>query len=219
MVNKTLVDHNGIIQYKWIISTSKELDDYIFDIGKSLITSRVMNWLKNPNSDKQIDQLYHLKKVGAISLAGIMINDIWKSAEECILDNNVLVFNEAGGYCFWDDKTMKQLKWDYIHESKDVVILENDIILDPEVKEYLIQNNINDYLSLTNLSKYGKDEIFHYTSKANTIVFKTQYIEQEKIDNLIMLSNVLLSKTIIVINSPRFPLEKISKHHKVISIF
>ena len=142
---KKLVNHGGIIQYKWVISNLKELHEYLFEVAKSRISKRSSNWIRNPESDKQMKQLYHIKEVSVIQLAGVMLNDLWKSTEKYVLQGKILVFNEAGGYCFWDDETMKILDWKYLLDCKDIVVLENNSIVDEDVRNYL-QNK--DYLAL-----------------------------------------------------------------------
>ncbi len=211
---KKLVNHGGIIQYKWVISNLKELHEYLFEVAKSRISKRSSNWIRNPESDKQMKQLYHIKEVSVIQLAGVMLNDLWKSTEKYVLQGKILVFNEAGGYCFWDDETMKILDWKYLLDCKDIVVLENNSIVDEDVRNYL-QNK--DYLALTNLTSFTLEEIFYYCSKAKTIVFQTQAVDKQQINSLLNLALELEPKEIIIINSDRFPVNdtRLSMHNVI----
>ena len=100
---KKLVNHGGVIQYKWIVKTKEELHEYLFTVAKSIISQRIINFIKNPESDKQIEQIYHIKKVPPIQLAGVILAELWNSCEKYVLKGETLVFNSATGYCSWND--------------------------------------------------------------------------------------------------------------------
>lgn len=210
---KKLVNHGGIIQYKWVISNKEELHKYLIEIAKHRITNRITNWLHNRDSDKQIEQIYHLKQVGAIELVGIMLRDLQNSTEKFILQGKTLVFNENGGYCFLDEN-IKILDWKFLLECKDVVVLENASIIEEDVKDYCEDNNL-DFLELTNLNSFTLEEIFYYCSNAKTIIFQTQAVDLNQLDNLLKLVEKLQPKEVIIINSESFPTHRkeLSKHN------
>jgi len=207
---KKVVNHAGIIQYKWIVRNYNELSEYIELVASNKITNRIINWIHNPDSDRQIEQIYHIKKLPVIQLAGVMIAELFNSTEKLIYQGNILVFNEANGYCCWDDKCMQILDWQNIQPKKEIVVIENASIIDSDVKGYLKKNNIQDYLSLTELYSFSKEEIFYYLSSCKKIIFKTQYVDKAQIDGLIKLASQIEPKEIVIINSPNFPATGIS---------
>ena len=97
---KQLVNHNGTVQYKWIVATQEELFEYIEQIASKRIAKRIGNWLKHPESDPQMEQLYHIKRVGALQLGAILTADLWESAEKQVRQGKTLVFNEAGAISY-----------------------------------------------------------------------------------------------------------------------
>jgi len=214
---KHLVNHNGTVQYKWVVATQEELFEYIEQVASKRIGKRVANWTINPSSDIQMQQLYEVFQVGAIELVQKLTIELYTGASKALKYEKALVFNEAGGYCFWDDEEMKLLDWEFLLEPKDVIVLENGNDIEKDVVAYLKQNDVKDFLFL-NLEGKTKGEIFYYCSKASTIVFQTQVVDVTQIEMLLKLAENLESKTIIVINSPRFPAHRkeITKHNIVV---
>lgn len=106
---------------------------------------------------------------------------------------------------------MKILEWEYLHDLKETVVLENGNELDEDVKKYLDRE---DYLLLNNLSKYSLDEIFYYCNASNKIVFKTLATDLNQIESLLKFSHMLIPTEIVIINSPNFPSndERLSHH-------
>lgn len=214
---KYLVNHNGTVQYKWIVATQEELFEYIEQIASKRIAKRIGNWLEHPKSDPQMEQLYHIKRVGALQLGAILTADLWESAQKQVRQGETLVFNEAGGYCTWDDETMKLLDWEFLLEPKDVIVLENGKNLEPDVSSWLKKAQIQEYLFL-NLEGRTKEEILYYCSKASIIAFQTQAVDAAQIEILLKFATLLEPKSIIVVNSPRFPAhrEELTKHNVVV---
>lgn len=207
---KKLVNHGGIIQYKWMISTKEELWDYIFEVRSKQLSQQIGDWITGIHPNQQFESFCEIFNIAPVMLGDYLLT---KTYEGCIkYVDKTLVFNEAGGYCFWDDKTMKLLDWKYLLDCKDIVVLENASIVDRDVRDYLQDK---DYLALTNLASFTLEEIFYYCSKAKTIVFQTQAIDKEQINSLLNLASQLEPKEIIVINSDRFPVNdiRLSKHN------
>ena len=215
---KHLVNHNGTVQYKWIVDTQEELFEYIEQIVSKIIGKRVANWTVNPESDIQMQQLYEVFQVGAIELVQKLTIQLYTGASKALEYEKALVFNEAGGYCIWDDEEMKLLDWKFLLEPKDVIVLENGKNLEPDVSSWLKKAQIQEYLFL-NLEGRTKEEILYYCSKASTIVFKTQGIFKKQIESLLILAEKLEPKTIVIVNSPyRISESKGLKKHNVVVI-
>jgi len=215
---KKLVNHNGTVQYKWVVATQEELFEYIEQVASKRIGKRVANWTINPSSDIQMQQLYEVFQVGAIELVQKLTIELYTGASKALKYEKALVFNEAGGYCFWDDEEMKLLDWEFLLEPKDVIVLENGNDIEKDVVAYLKQNDVKDFLFL-NLEGKTNEEIFYYCSKASTIVFKTQGIFKKQIESLLILAEKLEPKTIVIVNSPyRISESKGLKKHNVVVI-
>lgn len=214
---KQLVNHNGTVQYKWIVDTQEELFEYIEQIVSKIIGKRVANWTVNPESDIQMQQLYEVFQVGAIELVQKLTIQLYTGASKALEYEKALVFNEAGGYCTWDDETMKLLDWEFLLEPKDVIVLENGKNLEPDVSSWLKKAQIQEYLFL-NLEGRTKEEILYYCSKASIIAFQTQAVDAAQIEILLKFATLLEPKSIIVVNSPRFPAhrEELTKHNVVV---
>lgn len=206
---KKLVNHGGVVQYKYVITNRKDLLEYCSTILSQRHANQIMN-----DEDGRMKQLAHIHDMSPILFGGFLTNKIYDDCLEHIKNGEIIVFNEGGGYCFWSDDDMKLLDWKYLHEISDTVVLENAEIVERDVRQYLEKIGVQDYLSLTNLNKYGDDEILYYCNKAKTIVFMTQFIQVDKIMNLVKLASQLEQKKIVIINSPNFPnhLKYLSKH-------
>lgn len=208
---KTLVNHGGVVQYKWIEKDENELRTYIETVALPITNQRVISMIRNQGSDPQFETLYQMFGVSGMLLGGKICQELYDSASKYIKKGKTIVFNEACGWTTWDDSCMKILEWDYLHDLKETVVLENGNELDEDVKQYLDKD---DYLLLNNLVKYSLDEIFYYCNASNKIVFKTLATDLEQIESLLRFSHMLSSTEIVIINSPNFPSndERLSHH-------
>jgi hypothetical protein len=210
---KTLVNHDGIVQYKYIVRTHEELSDYILFVRSKQLAERIGDFIENPESDKQLEQLIQILKVAPINIGNVLSMELYKSCSKYI-DKEVLVFNQAGGYTFFDESRMKILDWKYLHELNDTIILENSNEIDSKVLTYLKDNKISDYLKLNNLNDYLDHEVLYYCKNAKTIIFRTMGINIEK---YYQIAEMLSPKKIISINSLNFDSKHPSlKNHEVI---
>jgi hypothetical protein len=210
---KTLVNHNGVIQYKHIIKNLDELQDYFEKVYKSINLSRFQKFLQHPDDTNIIKQMSDVLGVPPLEAISHMNNELFKTCYKNLNEGKVLVFNEAGGYCFLDDR-VKILDWKFLHECKDIVVLERSEYVDSDVIKYIKENNIGDCLVLNNLSNYTNEELLYYCGNAKTIIFKTSGLN---VNDYIKLAENIESKNIFIINSPE--VRGIPKFHNVEYIY
>jgi len=210
---KTLVNHKGVVQYKHIVRDIEELEEYMVKVRPSINLSRFQKYLQHNDESNPINQLAKLTEMSPINTMVKMDVDFYNSCYENLKEGKILVFNEAGGYCFLNDD-IKILKWSFLHECKEIVILERSEYVDSDVVKYLKENNIDDFLILNNLTNYTNEELLYYCGDAKTIIFKTSGLY---IHDYVKLSENLESKNIIIINSPE--VKGIAKFHNVKHIY
>ena len=198
----TLVNHAGTIQRKHIIKTVPQLIEYISEIHSQIVLSDFQEYLQGKENtvfEKRMAVL-NCKPLEVVQESSIKL---YETASKHIDKGFTLVFNEAGGFCFWSDDNMKIVSENESFLIKKTIVLENSASIEKEVLDYLTVNQITDYQLISNSKTYSAQEIFEIVSKSETIIFKTTATDLEQIENFKKLfKNLQTKKEIIVINSP-----------------
>lgn len=141
-MKKTLINHGGIIQWKFLISNDDELMKYAkyksIEIGEEFRTLINKNYKQSDKPDTQTQKALKLTstihRVPLVSSCDVLLKELILSMHKMVLKGQTLVVNEAGGYCPWDEKEMER-----IEETEENVAIANGT--QPRNK---IQTNLND---------------------------------------------------------------------------
>lgn len=164
-MKRTLVNHGGIIQWKFLISNDEELMQYAKH--KSIAISEEFRHLINKNykgSDKEDTNTQKVLKltskihqVPLVASCDVLLKNVIISMYSMILEGETLVVNQAGGYCPWDDSCMTLVK----ETENNIAIANGDepkdqILADLEHGPILVLENqseipekVEDYIHLT----------------------------------------------------------------------
>ena len=141
---KTLVNHSGIIQYKYIISSHEQLLKYA-ELFNLQISNSVSHILSDVYKEKDLSQMKygnnHTKALASFLMAGrqkkkglmhassdLFMNKIM-AMEKLICEGKTLVVNQGGGYCDWDNDCMQ-----LVDETQYKHLSENSAMLEPKIK-------------------------------------------------------------------------------------
>lgn len=162
-MKKTLVNHNGIIQWKIIISNEEELKQYTMlktkILGEEFLGMLTKKLKGDSNEESQEQKLLRLisqtEKVPLINSCGLLVKELVIAMHSYILKKQTIVINAAGGYCPWDDSCMKVVEETEeniaIADGKQVlkdeilfnldngpfIVLENDGVIPKDVESYI----------------------------------------------------------------------------------
>ncbi len=109
---KALVDHGGIVQFKYILRNMDDVMSY-HDIASNQHGRHMLDNSDKPNRIR--DVMSELSKIHGDSMfitAAKMVNSKITAMMKQIKQGKVIVINMAGGWCFWDDTDMKEITMD-----------------------------------------------------------------------------------------------------------
>lgn len=218
-MKKTLVNHGGIVQWKFIISNDKELMEYAKH--KSIVLSEELRGIissKPDASETNTQQILRLTseihRVPLITAGNVLLHKVIMSMHALILKGKTLVVNQAGGYCPWDDNFMAladENAAESLKENKNaitsnltagpILVLENQGDIPEPVKKYInLTLNSSTFSFIKNI-QFGKDKLSELLIKAlesrhDTIVVQTTMMDE----NQIILIVDLLEKIPVKIN-------------------
>lgn len=211
-MKKTLVDHGGIIQWKFIISNDDELMQYAKHKSTEisvefvdLITKKDKN-KSDTNGQKVLKMVSKVHQVPIVTSCDVLLKNVILSMHKYLLKGETVVVNEAGGYCPWDDSRMslaEETEENIAIANGDPLIIRNHIIADLENGPILVLENqaeiperVEDYLfdtcGITRFSyikniQFEKDRLPEFIMQAlakqhHTFVTQTTLMDSSQVE-------------------------------------
>lgn len=155
-MKRTLVNHDGIVQWKFIISTDEELVQYakhqstvLSEELRQIISSKSND--SETNTQKALRLTSEIHRVPLIVSGDVILHKVIMAMHTFILKGQTIVVNEAGGYCPWDDSCMSLVdESEALESSADmknqivsdltagpILVLENQGDIPEEVRKYI----------------------------------------------------------------------------------
>ncbi len=195
----TLVNHSGIIQDKFIIRNSEDLEKYE-SVNAKKHGEAAFDFSDKPNRVRDLVEMISENEKQSMFVAAIMVaqEKIMKILQH-IQNGNVVVVNMAGGYTFWDDRCMslvdesERLDNDSEYLPKfnigghEVLILENQEHIPTSVIDFVTNELFeNEYSSIIRLNADYNKKIGTWITEAiksgcRTIVTETQLMDRNQI--------------------------------------
>lgn len=211
-MKRTLVNHGGVIQWKFIISSEEELVKYAKH--KSIVISQEFVQLITKKSDEPDTKIQEVLKftssihnVPMVSSCEVLLKKIIMSMHESIKNGVTLVVNEAGGYCYWDDSCMTLIEEteeniaiangdepvNQIHVNLDngpILVLENQKEIPETVEDYIILTlGLKKFSYIKNI-QFDKESVSYFIKEAlakkhHTFVVQTTLMDMEQVEMIV----------------------------------
>lgn len=231
-MKKTIVNHDGIIQWKFIISTDEELIKYakhksivLDEEFRQLIQNKVEGSVESETKIQKALQLTsNVHNIPLISSGTFILHKIINSMHNFILKGKTVVVNEVGGFCSWDDSCMvileetaenimlvngeepaNEINWSL--ENGPFLVLENQTEIPTDVEHYIYSTiGIKTFSYIKNI-QFDKEKLPSLIKEAieknhNTIIFQSTLMDQKQVGLMVSLMENIPQKLTFLINTP-----------------
>jgi hypothetical protein len=114
---KALVDHGGIVQFKYILRNEDDVIAY-HRITAHQHGRAMLDFSEEPNRVRDVmSELAKMRGDSMLMTATKMVNDKLTAMMKQINKGKVVVVNMAGGWCFWSDDEMREFTFDDFMET------------------------------------------------------------------------------------------------------
>lgn len=109
---KALVDHGGIVQFKYILRNYDDVMAY-HEINSHQHGRAMLDFSDKPNRVRDVmTELSNMRCDSMLITATRMANDKTTAMMKHIKNGKTIVVNMVGGWCFWDDSEMIEYTFD-----------------------------------------------------------------------------------------------------------
>lgn len=227
-MKKTLINHSGIIQWKFLISNNDELLQYAkhksIAIGEEFRQFIYKDSDKpDTNTQKVLKLTSQANRISLVSSCDVLLYKVMMSMQKCISKGETLVVNQAGGYCPWDDSQMTLVKETEenirIADGKEplnqitanlndgpILVLENQSEIPDMVEEYIhLTLGVLKFSYIKNI-QFDKEKMPELIKEAlskqhHTFVVQTTLIDTTQIKDIVKLMENIPYKVNFLINS------------------
>jgi len=227
-MKRTLVNHSGVIQWKFIISNDEELMQYAKH--KSIVIGEEFRQLihkdsnePDTNTQKVLKLTSQAHNISLISSCDVLLYKTIMSMQKCITKGETLVVNQAGGYCPWDSHQMM-----VVPETEDniriadgkepinqiivnlnhgpILVLENQSEITRKVDDYIQLNLATPKYSYIKNIQFDKERLPKLIEEAlmrkhYTFVAQTTLMDTEQIKTIVKLMECIAFPITFLINT------------------
>lgn len=230
-MKRTLVNHGGVIQWKFIIRNDEELMEYAKH--KSAVISEEFRQLihkdykqsdkPDTNTQKAIKLTSVIDRVPLVASCDVLLKKVIMSMHNCLLKGDTLVINDAGGYCPWDDhqmivvpETESSIQIANGEKPKNriqvnlndgpILVLENQSEIPEKVEDYIHLTLGSPKYSYIKNIQFDKDKLPELIKQAiqqkhDTIVIQTTLMDVKQVDSVVCLLENIPVRMKICINT------------------
>lgn len=230
-MKRTIVNHGGNIQWKFIISNDEELLQYA-QHKSTMIGEEFLHMIqrKQKNSNEKDSPTQTILKITSekrnvplVVACDVLLQRTIMTMQEMLLEGYTLVVNQAGGYCPFDDKCMTILESteenieiangpeqkhqiDVDLEKGPFIVLENQSWIPKAVKDYLyVTLQVPEFSYIKNI-QYGREEMSGLIKEAlesghHTFVAQSALVRLDQIKAIADIMDAIPYKVSFLINA------------------